>query len=91
MVYGNDGVYHTRAGGSYAVGTLIDQYLDEEDVKILYERWRDKWALPLEYPGSQYAITCDMIAEVPLDELVSVYGKKRSLRYIEAAQNAPTL
>lgn len=90
MAYGR-GVYHTRAGGSYAIGTIIDQYLDDEDVEILYERWKDKWALPLEYPGSQYAITCDMIAGAPLDELVATYGKKRSLRYIEAAQHAPTL
>lgn len=86
-----EGVFHIRAGGSYAVGTIIDQYLDEEDTKALYEFWKDKWALPLEYPGGQYAITCDMVASAPLEELVASYGKKRAIRYIEAAQHAPTL
>lgn len=85
------GVYHIRAGGRFAVGTIIDQYLSEADVAVLYERWKDKWALPLEYPGSQYAITCDMVADAPFTELVSVYGKKLAVRLIEAAGHAPTL
>jgi len=84
-------VYHIRAGGRFSIGTLVDQFLDAEDVKILYERWKDKWGLPLEYPGSQYAITCDMLAEVPFSDLTATYGKKLAVRLVEASGNAPTL
>lgn len=83
-------VYHIRAGGSYSVGIIIDQFLSDDDTKVLYERWKDKWGLPLEYPGAQYAITCDMVADAPFDELVSAYGKKLAVRLVDASSNAPT-
>lgn len=74
-----------RSGTSFSRGLTIDSLLKTEDAQVLYERWDNKWGEPLEFQGGAKAITCDMVAEVPLDKLVRVYGKARAERLIKAA------
>lgn len=74
------------SGLSYARGLTIDPLLLEEDVAILYERWSNEWGEPLEFQGGAKAITCDMVARVPMAQMVKVYGKARANRYYLAAE-----
>lgn len=75
-----------RQGISYAIGTIIDGYLDEKDCQTLYERWRSDWPEPLEFHGNQKAITASMILNVPLKQFVAVYKKRLAKKLLEAAQ-----
>jgi hypothetical protein len=65
-----------RAGSSYARGTTVDLYLNEQEVKALYERWdRTNWGEPYSLQGGEEAITCEMVCNVPITALTEVYGK----------------
>jgi hypothetical protein len=74
-----------RQGLSYARGVTIDLMLTEEDVQVLYEKWQPTWPEKIEFQGGVQGITCDMLYQVPHNELVAVYGKKRAARYLEIA------
>ena len=74
-----------RSGTSFARGVTIDPLISAEDAGVLYERWDNKWGEPLEFQGGAKAITCDMVANAPLKELVKVYGKARAERLLQAA------
>lgn len=76
-----------RSGTSFVRGVTIDLLLDDPaDVATLYERWDPAWGEPLGFQGGEIAITCDMVAAVPLPQLVKKYGKSRTERYLAAAQ-----
>lgn len=77
--------YYHR-GTSYAIGTIIDAYLEEPLVKLLYEKWNDDWGAKLEFPGRIYAITAEMILEVPRGELFRTYGPKRAQELLDTAE-----
>lgn len=79
-------VFH-RSGTSFARGLTIDALIPAEDVDTLYERWKNEWGEPLEFQGGSKAITCDMVAAVPLKDLVKVYGKARAERLADAASS----
>ena len=68
-------------GASYAIGTIIDAYLPDEAVKVLYEKWQPGWPTPLGFSGGEQAITCEMILEVSEQEdgekaFVKAMGKR---------------
>jgi len=63
-----------RQGTSYAKGTMIDAYLDDAACSKLYAKWKKNWPAPLEFQGGQTAITCEMVLDVPSNELLKVYG-----------------
>lgn len=75
-----------RQGASFARGVLIDGFLSYNDVVILYERWKESWPEPEQHRGDEEAITCEMILEVPEEELKKVYGKLRAGRLLEVAR-----
>lgn len=52
------------SGGSFALGTIIDGYLTDEQAAFLYKNWRVDWPEKLVFSGSIEAITCEMIQEV---------------------------
>lgn len=63
-----------RQGASYAMGTIIDAYLDDATCSKLYSKWKKSWPAPLEFRGGLTAITCEMVLDVPSEEFVKVYG-----------------
>lgn len=75
-----------RQGTCLPIGTIIDAYLDENDCRVLYEKWRSDWPEPLAFSGNQKAITASMILEVPIKQLVVVYKRALANRLHEAAQ-----
>ncbi len=76
----------TRSGTSFARGVTIDLLLEEDETAQLYANWDNAWGEPLQFQGGATAITCEMVAGVPVQELVSVYGKKLAGRYLAVAQ-----
>lgn len=77
-----------RAGQSYFFGTIIDGYLNNEMIKLLYDKWQTSWGQLLEFQGNQKAITCEMILAVPKDELERVYQNAASEFLLVAERNA---
>lgn len=78
-----------RAGGSYAIGTIVDEYLTEDQNAALYEKWQPGWPEPLAFSGGLKAITCEMILEVPQEDFTKFIGKKVAPQILEiAARNA---
>lgn len=75
-----------RAGTSYARGTDIDALLPQEDVSALYAGWKREWPEPLEFHGGERSITCEMVLEVPVKELIATYKKPMTKRLLEVAQ-----
>jgi hypothetical protein len=79
-------------GLSIARGTTIDAYLLPEDCEVLYEKWQETWPEPFRFSGGITAITCEMVLEVPEDELRAVLGgrkkveKERPGRILEVAK-----
>ena len=66
-----------RSGASFARGTTIDLYLEEKEIKSLYERWdQANWGEIYSLPGGEKAITCEMVKAVSLFDLTKIYGKK---------------
>jgi hypothetical protein len=65
-----------RRGLSFARGTSIDPLVQDAQREILYSRWQKDWPEPLSFSGGTKDITCEMIVEVGLEEIVNVYGKK---------------
>ena len=58
----------------------IDFSLSESDTTSLYEKWDKSWEAPLMFQGGQTSITCEMVAALSNDALVSVYGKEMTKR-----------
>jgi hypothetical protein len=77
--------YTVRVGRTFARGTDIDAYLEENEVKALYERWKPAWPTPLEFSGGIKAITCEMVLEVPEKEFRSTF-RKMADHILEAAK-----
>jgi hypothetical protein len=80
-----------RQGTSYARGTTIDAYLQDDDNTLLYEIWQPSWPEPFGFHGGEKAITAEMILEVPTDEFIKAFGRKKgnraaALRILEAAK-----
>jgi hypothetical protein len=71
---------------SIARGTTIDAYLGADDVRELYTGWRSSWPEPFVFSGGEEAITCEMVLEVPEQELAEEYTKARARRILEAAK-----
>lgn len=67
--------YHR--GLSYARGTTIDAYISPEACEALYQIWKPEWPEKLEFPGKVYAITAEMILEVPEAEFLAAFRKER--------------
>ena len=88
MLHGslNKGTIQIRSGRTYARGTTIDLVILPEDVEILYSKWNPAWGEPLEAHGNVKIITCEMVAAVPVKELVAVYGKSVVGRILPVAQ-----
>lgn len=76
-----------RQGLSIARGTTIDAYLDEKDVKVLYEGWQENWPEPFDFRNDIKAITAEMILEVPEKDFKRVFGHKVANRILEAARS----
>lgn len=77
-------VYRSQ-GGSYAIGTIIDGYLSQEEIDQLYAIWKSDWPEPLVFQGGVKAITCEMILEVPKDIFIAAFGRKKNR--VEMASN----
>lgn len=75
-----------RQNTSFARGTTIDEYLQEADNAALYEKWSPEWEDKLEFPGKIYAITAEMIVDVPETEFVKVLGRTRGPRIYKIAK-----
>jgi len=75
-----------RQGKSYAIGTIIDAYLDDKTCSALYSKWKKNWPAPLEFQGGESAITCEMILDIPSAEFLKVYGNQMSVVILEAAR-----
>ncbi len=82
-----NGTVHYRAGTSYAIGTIIDGHLADDDCAALYDGWRSNWPERLEFHGGNYAITAEMILEVPQKEFLKVYGRQVGNRILDAARS----
>lgn len=80
-----------RSGLSFSRGVTIDQYLDEASIKTLYAKWLDEWGEKIDCGGGIYIVTCEMVKEVPLEELVSTYGRKLAARLQEVAETYSVL
>lgn len=75
-----------RSGMSFARGLTIDLVLTPADTETLYKLWNgEAWGDPIGFQGGQSAITCEMVAAVPLDQMVKVYGKAFALRVQDIA------
>ncbi len=74
-----------RSGASFARGVTIDGFLSNGEAKVLYEKWDDGWGEPLEFHGGEKAITCEMVAAVPLTGLVKAFGSKFAKRLADVA------
>jgi hypothetical protein len=64
----------------------IDGWLSENDVEVLYKRWRKSWPEPVEFRGGVQSITCDLVLEIEYKQLVKTYGVQRASRLIKAAK-----
>ena len=80
------GTISTRRGTSFARGVTIDGFLEPDEVTKLYEKWDNNWGEPLMFRGGQTAITCEMVASVPLEKLTSTFGKKLGAKLLTVAQ-----
>lgn len=80
-----------RAGSAYAMDQSIDPFLEDEEIKVLYENWQKEWPIT-EAQGGVVIITCDHILEVGCEELKkafkgnSQYGKPFREKLIRVAQ-----
>ena len=75
-----------RANTSFARGVTIDGFLSNDDEKALYERWDEDAFGPKNYvQGGESYLTCEQVVAVPVDKLVSTFGKRRASRILEAA------
>jgi hypothetical protein len=83
----NGMTFRVRSGASLARGTTIDEYLPEDDCKVLYEKWQDGWPEPLMFSGGVRAITCEMVLEVPVKELNRVLGRSKAATIYEVSKN----
>ncbi len=75
-----------RQGKSNAIGTIIDGYLEQSENDLLYARWKSEWPEPLAFSGGIKAITCEMILEIPEEDLVKALGKKRAGQFLQVAK-----
>ena len=64
-----------RQGTSFAIGTIIDGYLEDKEAEKVYARWKEDWPEPLGFPGGQQGITFEMIREIPQTKLNRTFGK----------------
>jgi hypothetical protein len=76
-----------RSGSSFARGTTIDLYLEPAEITALYEKWKSEWGEVLELPGSEKAITCEMVKAVSLYDLTKTYGKPLGKKLNAEAQS----
>ncbi len=74
-----------RSGASFARGVTIDGFLSDGETKALYEKWNNGWGEPIEFHGGEKAITCEMVAAVPLTGLVKAFGSKFAKKLADVA------
>jgi hypothetical protein len=66
--------------------TVIDGWLTEEDIELLYERWKSSWPIPLEFSGGVKGITCEAVMQVPTSQLNRTFGKVRGTKLRKIAE-----
>lgn len=79
---GYGGVVTYRQGLSIARGTTIDEYLSESDNDALYAVWKERedWPEPYKFSGGVWAVTCEMIQEVPESDFINAFSRKYGKR-----------
>lgn len=66
--------------------TVIDGWLDPEDIDVLYKKWKPSWPAPLEFSGGVTGITCEAILQVPESQLNRTFGKIRGEKLRKIAE-----
>lgn len=66
--------------------TVIDGWLTEEDIELLYKRWKTTWPEPLTFSGGVTGITCEAILQVSQSQLNRVFGKVRGEKFMQIAK-----
>ena len=79
-------VITTDNAPSIVTETVVDGWLSEEDIAVLYKRWRETWPAPLEFSGGVQGITCEAIEQVPQAQLNRTYGKIRGQKFMKIAK-----
>lgn len=85
------GEVKVRSGLSFARGVAIEQYLNEDEIDVLHERWKDEWPERLDFRGGVKSVTCEMIQEVSYQELSGTYGVRRAKRLVDIADKYAAL
>lgn len=80
-----------RSLGSHARGSTIDPFLSDEDAANLYDKWKSVWGDPYDCGGGSIAITCEQVADAPVKDFVTVFGKGLAERLKVAAQKHLTI
>jgi len=65
---------------------IIDGFLSDEDIEVLYSRWKSDWPAPIEFPGGVKGISCEAVLQVPQSKLNRTFGKVRGERIHHAAE-----
>ena len=68
------------------VETTIDGWLTDDEIEILYKRWKNSWPEMVEHPGDVWAITCERVKQVPQAQLNRTYGKVRGQKFMRIAE-----
>lgn len=66
--------------------TVIDGWLEQDEIDVLYKRWKDKWPEPLVFSGGVTGITCEAVLQVPQSQLNRTYGKVRGTKFMKIAE-----
>lgn len=66
--------------------TVIDGWLTDEDIDVLYSRWKTSWPEPLVFSGGVIGITCENILQVPQSQLNRTFGKIRGEKLTQIAK-----
>lgn len=79
-------VISTVNAPTVAQETVIDGWLTDEEIEILYKRWKKAWPAPIEFPGGVLGITCEAVQQVPQATLNRTYGKIRGQKFMQVAE-----
>lgn len=72
------GAKYTELIRTHSRDVVIDEYIGEKLVSLLYEKWDNSWDEPLDFGAAGVGITCAMVLNVPIETLTKVYGKKNA-------------
>ena len=64
----------------------MDRFLDEEDRRVLYERWQEDWPTPVGLQGGGLMVTAEMVRQISWKALSGAYGAKRAKVYKDIAE-----